>query len=73
MEQMLVAVIPRNPRVPEKVIDTLIMLFVEFSVLSVGSMVIPAIIDKGSWTGIIGGGIVSLLFAIGAISLSWRK
>lgn len=72
MQQILVTLTPKYPRVPIKVVDTLITLFIEFSVLSTGSVVLPTVFERGSTIVILLGSVAAGTFATAAVTLSWK-
>jgi len=67
-----VMVVPRRPRLPVKVIETLIVWFVELSVVSFGSVVLPAVFDRHSPDIVLWGLATAIMFIAGAIALAWR-
>lgn len=49
MRNFLLVVVPKNPRIPLKVAETFILIFIESGVISLASLVISTIFDRGSW------------------------
>ena len=72
MGEWLVMVVPKSPRLPVKVIETLIIWCVELSVVAVGSVVLPTVFDKGSVAIVVLGVVASIFFVVIASILAWR-
>lgn len=67
------SVTARYPRLPLPVLERISEITADLGVLMIGSVVIPAMFDKGSPTMIASGLAIAIILWIISLSIIWRK
>lgn len=72
MAKYLLFLIPKRPVFCDSQIKVLVDIFVGMGMISTGSVVLPAVLDKWSWEQVVSGLVVTAIFWVSAFMIARR-
>ena len=72
MDKLLLVIAPKQAVVPRSVIRMIVAVLSDLGILMIGSVALPFLCDRGSFTMILSGVVLALVCWSGGATLSWR-